>query len=305
MRLKSPKHYIYHYKILIFYLKKLINRDLEAYHDKIYDDHTEDNNCDSGSESDEMSESEESDVEENISSDDEEADLENLNNNDDLELNDAPFEDIETDIEDDDHDTELKEVLKEIAGLLCKVRSIARFSRKSNIIQIKMKEIIKRYGLEKVNFILDFHVRWNSSFLMIKRFRKLKEVVQVLTNSPIQDIDGLTKPQHKKLESWSLNGNEWQTLDMLENTLLPFFMATKLLSGRKYPTLRLNLLVYRNLKQFLANNPIINPKSKENYLKQRLLKALNFHFETKISDDQKNISLVKIVFLFMVLIPIL
>jgi hypothetical protein len=56
-----------------------------------------------------------------------------------------------------------------ISGLLSKVRSIVRLSRKSNIIQIKMKELIKKYGLEKVNFIIDFHVRWNSSFLIIQK----------------------------------------------------------------------------------------------------------------------------------------
>ena len=241
---------------------------MEAYHDKIYDEDFENDNSESNSEKEE-SDDEYSDSE----AINEEADLEALTNNDDLELNEMPFDDNDTDLEEED-DIELKEVLKEIASLLCKVRCISRFSRKSNIIQIKMKDLIKRYSLEKVNFILDFHVRWNSSYLMIKRFKKLKEIVQILTNSAIQDIDGLTRLQHKKLQSWNLNGNEWLTLEMLENTLLPFFMATKLLSGRKYPTLPLNLLVYRNLKQFLASNAIQNPKSKENFLKQHLLKAL-------------------------------
>ena len=45
-----------------------------------------------------------------------------------------PFDDNDTDLEEDD--IELKEVLKAITSLLCKVRGIARFSRKTNIIQI-------------------------------------------------------------------------------------------------------------------------------------------------------------------------
>ena len=71
-------------------------------------------------------------------------------------------------------------------------------------------------------------------------------------------------------------------------------IAAELLSKRKYPKLPWNLLFYRNLKQFLTNNPIQNPKSKENFLKQHLLKALTYHFEPKISADQHIISLVKV-----------
>jgi hypothetical protein len=278
---------------------------LDSYHDAIYNNNDEfEDASESEYESGDNNESEQSNDEENDKSDDEnvndavvideEADLETLNNNDDIDLNDMPFDESEDQIDetDDETNSKLKEVLKEISGLLSKVRSIVRLSRKSNIIQIKMKELIKRYGLEKVNFIIDFHVRWNSSFLMIRRFKKLKEVVQAITNSTIQDIDGLTKPQYKKLQSWSLNGEEWQTLEMLENILSPFFSATKLLSGRKYPTLSLNLYVYRNLKHFLTNNFIKNPKSKENFIKEYLLDVLTYHFDTKISSEQMIISLV-------------
>ena len=82
MRLKSPKHYIYHYKILIFYLKKLINRDLEAYHDKIYDEDIANDNSEINSENDEQIEHEESNDEYSDSKViDEEADLETLTNN--------------------------------------------------------------------------------------------------------------------------------------------------------------------------------------------------------------------------------
>ena len=71
------------------------------------------------------------------------------------------------------------------------------------------------------------------------------------------------------------------------------FIAAELLSKRKYPKLPLKPLFYRNFKQFLTNNPIQNP-SKENFLKQHLLKALTYHFEPKISADQHIISLVKV-----------
>ena len=72
------------------------------------------------------------------------------------------------------------------------------------------------------------------------------------------------------------------------------FIAAELLSKRKYPKLPLNPLFFRNLKQFLTNNPLLNLKSKENFLKQHLLKTLTYHFEPKISADQHIVSLVKV-----------
>ena len=103
---------------------------------------------------------------------------------------------------------------------------------------------------------------------MIKRWWKLKEVVQNLTKSAILDIDGLTKPQHRKLQSWNFNVSEWETLEMLKKNLPPFFSATQLLSGIKYPTLPLNQYVYKNLKYFLSKNLILNPKSVQNFVKE-------------------------------------
>ena len=41
---------------------------------------------------------------------------------------------------------------------------------------------------------------------MIERFRKLKKVVRNLTKMAIEDINGLTKPQHL----WNLNVSEWE-----------------------------------------------------------------------------------------------
>ena len=103
---------------------------------------------------------------------------------------------------------------------------------------------------------------------MIKRWWKLKEVVQNLTKSAILDIDGWTKPQHRKLQSWNFNVSDWETLEMLKKNLPPFFSAIQLLSGIKYPTLPLNQYVYKNLKYFLSKNLILNPKSVQNFVKE-------------------------------------
>ena len=78
-----------------------------------------------------------------------------------------------------------------------------------------------------------------------------------------------------------MNGNESLTLEKLENTVFLAAFITEKISN-----FALNLLFCRNLKQFLTNNPMQNPKNKENFLKQHLLKALTYHFEPKISADQ-------------------
>ena len=53
-------------------------------------------------------------------------------------------------------------------------------------------------------FILHFFVRWNSTQLMIARFKKLKKVVIKLTNNP-DEIDGIKEENVSKLETWMLS----------------------------------------------------------------------------------------------------
>ena len=62
------------------------------------------------------------------------SDLELINNNDDLELNNMQFEETDDKVVEDL--CWAKNVLKKIVGLLSVVRSIVRFSWKSNIIKL-------------------------------------------------------------------------------------------------------------------------------------------------------------------------
>ena len=52
--------------------------------------------------------------------------------------------------------------------------------------------------LDVSNFIVDFAVRWNTSYTMLERFQKLKVVVDEITFNP-QLINGVSKSQESKL----------------------------------------------------------------------------------------------------------
>ena len=57
-----------------------------------------------------------------------------------------------------------------------------------------------------------------------------------------------------KLNSIELNRNDWQLLVDIFMVLKPFELATKLMSGRRYPTVGLCFYSIRKLKHFLDNN---------------------------------------------------
>jgi len=105
------------------------------------------------------------------------------------------------------------------------------------------------YQLEKkyINLILDFHVRWNSVYLMITRLEKFKSIVNIITKKP-ESIPGLTNSQKTSIASLKLSNDEWSL--SLIYVLAPFYKATKILSGRKYPTLALSFVIKKILHVF-------------------------------------------------------
>ena len=70
----------------------------------------------------------------------------------------------------------------------------------------------------------------------------------------------------------------------------PFYEVTKILSGKKYPTLSIGLMAYNFLKRFLSKFPIDAENNLEQELKTILLEKLEFHFSKKISNTQSKIT---------------
>jgi hypothetical protein len=180
--------------------------------------------------------------------------------------------------------------LESVKCVLYKIRSISKLTRSSNIIQNHVLQLIREdASLGTITmFILDFFIRWNSTQLMIQRFQKLKKIVISLTTNACE-IEGI-KPKHlTNLNKWALSIQDWQLVNVLDIVLLPFLKATQIISGQNYPTLPISHVVYCSLKRHLNNKSQLK---EEETLKEILLEKLQYHFNTKLSQKQLNITLV-------------
>ena len=188
---------------------------------------------------------------------------------------------------------EIEKVLAIVKGVLFKIRSISRMSRKSNIIQNHVLKLVEEDPSlsRKSMFTLDFFIRWNSTFKMITRFKSLKKIVIALTSCP-EEAEGITQRQIRNLKKFALTNQDWLIVDILENILNPFFKATEIISGRNYPTLPISHIVYASLKMHLGS---FSASKEEKIIKKSLLDLLEFHFKNKLTKSQKDYTLVKII----------
>ena len=161
-----------------------------------------------------------------------------------------------------------------------------------------MFKLLKAKKLKVKGLILDFHVRWNSTVKMIDRLIKLKDIVnQIATDA--ESIDGLTTAKATQVMNLALNNNHWKLLTILKKNLLPFEIATRLLSGRNYATLGISKVVENNLKTFFETQLTIHdlPEEnevfikKENLMRSLLLEYIEKYFNVKQTEVQKQRSL--------------
>lgn len=83
---------------------------------------------------------------------------------------------------------------------------------------------------------------------------------------------------------------DWEILQGLASVLAPFHLATLCLSARKYPTLATSYWICQNLRLYLSNE--VSDSSLETALKRVLLEKFIYHFDSKLTSDQKNLKLV-------------
>ena len=202
--------------------------------------------------------------------------------------------------------------------LLNKIRSLIKTIKNSNLIMCYLIEKLKENSAKLPALALDFFIRWNSSYIMLKILKKHRYYISQIANESA-NIKGLDQKKILKLESLNISSTEWTVLAALEYVLTPFYNATLSLSGSKYETIAMSHIVVSCLKSFLSNllideseiqNAIqtvslsINTNAYNNVefaaccnkFKKTLLEKFNLYFDTKMSNDQKEKALVKITY---------
>ena len=169
------------------------------------------------------------------------------------------------------------------------MRKIIKMINQSSVIKRHVIEKAKSLSFDCCDFIIDFSVRWNTTFLMLERFYKLKLIVDEITCNP-QLIHGIQIKSERKLRSLVINKDDWEAVVLMIKLLKPFYKASIMLQGQKYQTLSMAKVIETILLEYYTNLDSTN--NEEIHVANKLKDYLKTYLVTKISREQKRTSLV-------------
>jgi hypothetical protein len=143
--------------------------------------------------------------------------------------------------------------------------------------------------------VIDFRIRWSSTFRMLNRFIILSSILNDVTCTP-KNINGVESQQVLKLSKLAFSHDDWNWLSALKFVLERFEQSTRLLSGRTYQTLALGKMITDGLKHFLTRSKSDEPMV--NVLKNLLLSKFEEYCEANYSPEVKEAIIVSILHLF-------
>ena len=160
---------------------------------------------------------------------------------------------------------------------------------------IQICDIINRHVLRKSKSSnlesLDFHVRWNTTYLMLERFHILKVIVDELTCNP-QIIEGIKKCHLDKIRKINFKQEDWNTIIILIKLLKPFYKASVMLQGQKYHSLSMSKVIEKTLIAYYKQISDSSDSYLEIAISDKLNKYVKKYLVDKISPAQKVLSLV-------------
>ena len=202
-------------------------------------------------------------------------------------------------------DKDLPDFLLKCYNILARIRSTVKFIRNNslihNYVRVQRSTASNNVSPSDKEVVLDLRIRWNSSYRMLNRFLCHKDIIKTIVSSP-EKIDGITKEQMAKLKTFVFAHDEWDLVNHLHRILEPFVIATRVLSGRRYPTIGLSMLVCRNLSSFLQQNSDDDGISSR--LKKSLLFQFNYYMNGKVEETQKQYMQVSIEDCLLGIVPI-
>lgn len=176
--------------------------------------------------------------------------------------------------------------------IIFKIRRLVKMIRKSSILS---NFVLKKASELKLNvevLILDFQVRWNSTYLMLARLVKFKGIIYEIT-SQTDKINGLRNKQIEKCKKLEITNDDWEIIESVNKVLKPFYDVTNLVSGSNYQTLSLAKPAEYIIKTALQTYINENAETSTIFiLSNLLLESLDYYFNFKMSAYQKTLSLV-------------
>ncbi|CAF1509065.1 unnamed protein product [Adineta steineri] len=172
-----------------------------------------------------------------------------------------------------------------ITGVLKKCRALVSMVKRSTIITLYFDTERKKKNFKR-NLCNDIKSRWNSTYVMLDSFIVLREVIQTLFY--FKHHLKINAKQVKKLSSYELSGDDWNTLTALHYVLKPFYHATRVMSGREYPSIGLAFYLLIHLKSFLQNH-----EKKENLLVKKFKQLLFKQYVQYFENDYEQMELLK------------
>jgi hypothetical protein len=111
-----------------------------------------------------------------------------------------------------------------VTKYLDNVSAVVRFITSTPQMIKKFGEYCKANNLKSRKFGLDMKIRWNSTYLMLKKLEGYEKIITVFVNANALDIDLV------------LTEADWYMVKHFREFLMPFYVATNVLSGVYYPT---------------------------------------------------------------------
>jgi hypothetical protein len=161
--------------------------------------------------------------------------------------------------------------IKEFESIISNLRqigsSIKNSSKKSQAYENACKAMDQTFTKLK----RDTYIRWNSTFDMIDRGLKMKNVIQIVC---LRDAN---------FQPFQISEEQWNKLEMIHKFLSPFYEATTLLSGQDYSSICIVLpflsMLLDHCKSY-ANNQTLKQSAK---LVEQKLKKYELRLKNKCS----------------------
>jgi len=162
--------------------------------------------------------------------------------------------------------------------LIGKVKTIVTYFRKSTVANNALKTYQINNGIkEPKKLTQDVQTRWNSTYYMISRFVELETSIRgtmgLLNNAPN-----------------NLKPEEWIILQELINVLKPFEEATKAISGQKYMTASIVIVIVQGLFKVFNNLVKMDLTPRVLLVVEKLLANMNERDGFKNTEKSKTLS---------------